>query len=83
MDLICILLLAFQFAFLLRIVFSFFPISSDTPAATARDLVVAITDPVVWPLRRSLPPLPGGLAGFGIAEIVVLIGLIVLANLFC
>lgn len=83
MRLICILLLAFQFIFLLRMVMSFFPISSGSPASGVRDLAVAVTDPVVTPLRRSLPPLPGALAGFGLAEILILIGLQVVIQIIC
>lgn len=83
MTVICILLLAFQFVFLLRMVMSFFPLSSGSTAAGVRDLTVVVTDPVVLPLRRSLPPLPGGLAGFGLAEILVLIALRVLETILC
>ena len=83
MDLICILLLLFQFVFLLRIVFSFFPIVRDTPVGNVRDIVVAITDPAIWPLRRVLPPLPGGMMSFGVAELALLIILSVLIGLVC
>lgn len=83
MDVICIFLLAFQFVFLLRMVMSFFPISTGSTAASVRDLAVVVTDPVLLPLRRSLPPLPGGLAGFGLAEILVLIALRVLETILC
>ena len=83
MRYLCILILAFQFVFLLRMVLSFFPIREGTVPATVRELAMAATEPVVFPLRRSLPPLPGALAGFGIAELVVLIGLQILAAIIC
>ena len=83
MTLICIFLLAFQFILLLRMVMSFFPLGSGSTAASLRDLTVVVTDPVLLPLRRSLPPLPGGLAGFGLAEILVLIALRILESLIC
>lgn len=83
MDVICILLLAFQFIFLLRMVMSFFPLASDSTASSIRDLTLIVTDPVVQPLRRSLPPLPGAMAGFGLAEILVLIGLQILIRILC
>lgn len=81
--LICVLLLSFQFIFLLRMVMSFFPIASGSTASNVRDLTVAVTDPLVTPLRRSLPPLPGAMAGFGLAEILVLIGLQVVVQIIC
>jgi len=83
MDLVCILVLLFQLAFLLRIVMSFFPIGAASPVANARDLIVTITDPVVLPLRRALPPLPGGMAFFGIAELVILVLLFVITGVVC
>ncbi len=83
MRYVCILILAFQFVFLLRMVLSFFPLQEGTLFATVRELAMAATEPVVFPLRRSLPPLPGALAGFGIAELVVLIGVQILAAIVC
>ncbi len=53
---LCILLLAFQLVFLLRLVMSFFPLRSGSTVSGVRDLAVVVTDPVLLPLRRSLPP---------------------------
>lgn len=83
MTVLCIVLLAFQFVFLLRMVMSFFPLASGSTAAGIRDLTLIVTDPLVQPLRRSLPPLPGAMAGFGLAEILVLIGLQIIIRILC
>jgi uncharacterized protein YggT (Ycf19 family) len=83
MRILCILILAFQFVFLLRMVLSFFPIREETLAATIRGFCMSATEPVVMPLRRSLPPLPGVMAGFGIAELLVLIGLQLIGGVIC
>lgn len=83
MQLICIFVLVFQFVFLLRMVMSFFPIKESTLAASVREVAVAVTEPVVHPVRRRLPPLGGALAGFGIAELLVLIALQILATVLC
>jgi uncharacterized protein YggT (Ycf19 family) len=80
---VCVVLLAFRFLFLLRIVMSFFPLRTGSPAASVRDLSVLATDPVVLPLRRSLPPFPGVMAGFGAAELILLIVLAVLEAVIC
>jgi uncharacterized protein YggT (Ycf19 family) len=82
-EVICIALLGFQFVFLLRLVMSFFPLASGSAAASVKDLTVTLTDPVVLPLRRRIPPLPGMLAGFGLAELLVLILIQVLAQVVC
>ena len=62
---------------------SFFPIREGTVPATVRDFAVVATDPLVFPLRRKLPPLPGAMAGFGVAEILILIGLQILVAIVC
>lgn len=82
-DLICIILLLFQFAFFVRLVLGFFPIRVGSPAATLRGIAAVVTEPVVQPLRRAIPPLPGAMAGFGVAELAVLIGLAILLGVIC
>jgi uncharacterized protein YggT (Ycf19 family) len=79
----CALLLLFRFIFLLRLVLSFFPIQPDTTWGTIRSFSVVSTEPVVVPVRRAVPPLPGAMAGFGIAELLILIGLEVLVAIIC
>lgn len=80
---LCVLLLLFEFAFLMRLVLSFFPLAHDSSWAAVRSAAVSATEPVVMPIRRAVPPLPGALGGFGIAELLVLIGIQVLARLIC
>ncbi len=82
-DILCIPILLFEFVFLLRLVLSFFPIQSDSLWGGARSLSVALTEPVVLPVRKAVPPLPGALGGFGIAELLVLIALQVIIQIVC
>lgn len=81
-DLVCILLLLFQLAFLLRIVLGFFPLAPGSGSATVRDLSVLVTDPVVLPLRRAVPPV-GGAMSFPVADLLVLLILAVLIRVVC
>jgi uncharacterized protein YggT (Ycf19 family) len=82
-TIVCVLLLLFQFVFYLRLVMSFFPLSGGGAASGIRDLTVAVTDPLLLPVRRSVPPLTGAMAGIGLAELLVLIGLQVLIQIVC
>ena len=82
-DILCVVLLLFELVFLLRLVLSFFPIQPDTPWGSLRSLSVAATEPVVMPIRRMVPPLPGAMAGFGIAELLILIALQILVRIVC
>ncbi len=82
-DILCVAVLLFEFVFLLRLVLSFFPIQPDTTWGAVRSLSVAATEPVVMPVRRVVPPLPGAMAGFGIAELLILIALQIVARILC
>lgn len=82
-DILCIPILLFEFVFLLRLVLSFFPIQHDSLWGSARSLSVVLTEPVVLPVRKAVPPLPGALGGFGIAELLVLIALQVIIQIVC
>jgi uncharacterized protein YggT (Ycf19 family) len=81
-DLICIGVLLFQLAFLLRIVLGLFPLAPGGGVSTIRDLATVVTDPVVLPIRRAVPPM-GGAAGFPIADVLLLLGLQVLVFIVC
>jgi uncharacterized protein YggT (Ycf19 family) len=81
-DLVCILLLLFQLAFLLRIVLTFFPLAPGGSPATVRDLAVLVTDPVVLPIRRAVPPM-GGTIGIPVADLLILIGLQIIIAIVC
>jgi YggT family protein len=52
---LCQLTLLYEVAIILRIVFSWFPISQGGPVAKVNGVLVAVTDPVLVPLRRVLP----------------------------
>lgn len=82
-TILCVLLLVFEFAFLMRLVLSFFPLAEGSAWANLRGTAVTVTEPVVMPIRRAVPPLPGALGGFGIAELLVLIGIQILARIIC
>jgi len=82
-EILCIVVLLFQLLFLLRLVLSFFPIQPDTAWGNLRSIAFTTTEPVVVPVRRVVPPLPGALAGFGIAELLILIALQLFVGIIC
>ena len=45
---------------IVRVVLSWFPISPDGSVATVAGFLYLVTDPVLGPLRRVLPPLRMG-----------------------
>ena len=81
-DILCIALLLFELAFLLRIVLTFFPLAPGGGTATVRDVALLVTDPVVMPIRRAIPPM-GGAIGVPVADILILLGLQILIAFVC
>ena len=59
-----------------RIVLSWFPVSPGGAMASIFSFLYTITEPVLGPLRRVIPPL----GGFDLSPIVAVIGLQILAN---
>lgn len=82
-DIICTIILLFSLMFYLRIALSFFPARSDGIMMQVRELAFSVTEPVMMPLRRAVPPMPGAVGGIGADFIVVFLALIVLQALFC
>lgn len=80
---LCIALLLFQFAFLLRLVLTIFPLGEATPMLKVREVAFTVTEPVVNPIRQRVPPLTGAMSGFGIAELLVLVILWISMLLIC
>jgi YggT family protein len=83
-ELICWLGLAYLLTILLRIVLSWFPLDPDGIAHTVFRFTVALTEPLLGPIRRALPPVRIGNAGLDLSPILVIVGLqIVLRLLGC
>lgn len=83
MALICALLNLYLVAIFVRIVLSWFPISSNGPMATVAGFLYLITDPVLLPVRRALPPVRLGMMALDLSPIVVIVGLQVLTSIIC
>jgi YggT family protein len=64
------------FAIFARIVLSWFPVSPGGPMAGIFSFLYTITEPVLGPVRRVIPPL----GAFDISPIVVVIALTLVAN---
>lgn len=75
-NLIGQLIQLYIFAILGRIVLSWFPISPGGPMATVYRFLYSITEPVLGPLRRVIPPL----GGLDLSPIVALFALQIIAG---
>jgi YggT family protein len=66
------------FAIFGRIVLSWFPVSPGGPMAAIFSFLYRITEPVLGPIRRVIPPL----GGFDLSPIIVIIALQLLSSSF-
>lgn len=82
-EVLCFAVLVFQFVFFLRIALSWFPARTGGPMMQVRELAFSVTEPALLPLRRALPPLPGAMAGFGVAELAMFLILAILVQIVC
>ena len=60
MAILCPLLKLYLFALFGRIILSWFPISPGSALASVYRFLYTITEPVLGPVRRVIPPIGGG-----------------------
>ena len=61
-----------------RIILSWFPITPGSALAPVHNFLLAVTEPVLGPVRRALPPMRVGAVGLDLSPLIVLIGFQVL-----
>lgn len=65
----------------LRAVLSWFPISSGSPLRPVETALVKVTEPVLAPVRKVIPPIRAGSGGIDLSMIVVILLLLVVARI--
>lgn len=83
MDLFCDLLQLYIILLFVRIVASWFPIPPDSPMATAYSVLYSITEPVLGPVRRALPPMGVGGMGIDLSPLIVTVGAQIISGAIC
>jgi YggT family protein len=72
---LCILVQLYILVLFARIILSWFPISPESPMATVFSALYSVTEPVLGPLRRVLPPVRMGGMGLDLSPIIVFFGI--------
>lgn len=83
MDLVCTLLGIYVIVLFVRIIMSWFPIDPDGAMASIVGFLYTITEPVLGPVRRALPPVRLGGLALDLSPIVVLFGIQILRGFIC
>jgi YggT family protein len=63
-----------------RIILSWFPIAPGTAMASVHNFVQALTEPVLAPIRRALPPARMGSMGFDFSPMILMVGIFILQS---
>ena len=71
MQIVCPILNLFIILLFVRVILSWFPISDHSPIAPIVSFLHTITEPVLGPLRRVLPPVALGGMGLDLSPIIV------------
>jgi YggT family protein len=81
--LICRLLQLYLIVMFARIILSWFPVNPGSGLATVYGVLYSITEPVLGPIRRVIPPLGAGGMGIDLSPIVVFFGITILQSAIC
>ena len=81
MSIVCFVLWAYLAALIVRIILDWVQVPPSHPVGRARDGLSLVTEPVLAPLRRVIPPLRLGGVALDLSVIVVLIGLQVIMRI--
>ena len=78
-QVLCALLTVYWHGVLARVLLSWFPIRPGTPIASAYVVLRDLTEPVLAPLRRVIPPV----GMLDMSSLVLIIGLAILRGIVC
>ena len=79
MGLVCALLQVYFIVLVARIILSWFPVTPGTPLASIVSILYDLTEPVLGPMRRIIPPV----GMIDISPIVVFFALGILQRAIC
>lgn len=78
MTLICTVLQIYWLVILARMFLSWVRVTPGTPLASVSSVVFNLTEPVLGPLRRMIPPMRMGVTPIDLSPLVVLLALLIL-----
>ena len=81
MVILCLVGQLYFYALFARILLSWFPISQGGAMAGVFSFLYSVTEPVLGPVRRAIPPVRIGGMGLDISVIIVIFGMQILLRL--
>ena len=75
MGIVCGLLQLYVLAVIGRVIFSYFPLQPGGPMAAIDNFLRLVTDPILEPMRRALPPARFGGAAIDFSPLLLIVGI--------
>jgi YggT family protein len=82
-TLLCRLLDAYLIVMFARIILSWFPVNPGSGLASVYGFLYSITEPVLGPIRRVIPPVGMGGMGLDLSPLIVFFGISILRSAIC
>lgn len=83
MGVVCLLLWLYFWAIIVRIILEWIQVPGDHPVGRAREMLALITDPVLRPVRRLVPPVSMGSMGLDLSPLIVIVALQIVVSVLC
>jgi len=83
LSLVCFAAYAYQLVIFAAIIMSWFPIEPGSALESVQNLLRNLTEPVLGPLRRALPPVRLGGFALDLSPLIVLIALWIIQAVVC
>ncbi|MEY2432024.1 MAG: YggT family protein [Acidimicrobiaceae bacterium] len=83
MGIICTALQLYVIVLFARVIFSWFPITPGSALEGISDVLRMLTEPILGPLRRALPPVRLGGMGLDLSPLIALLGIQILQRIVC
>jgi YggT family protein len=83
MGIICWVLQVYVLVLFARIILSWFPMNPGSALAGIHDFLRRLTDPVLEPLRKLLPPIGAGGVAIDLSPLIVVLGVQILVRIIC
>jgi YggT family protein len=80
---VCRLIQAYMIVLFARIIISWFPIQPNSGLASVYAFLHAVTEPVLGPIRRIIPPIGMGGMGLDLSPLIVFFGISILLRALC
>jgi YggT family protein len=80
---VCLALNAYTLVIFARIILEWVPVGYEHPVARVRAVLRAVTEPVLGPVRRMMPPLRTGSMALDLSPIVVILTIQVITWILC